>query len=221
MIIAKINYNGLLFQGSQYQKNKRTIQNILTNFFKCDTHFFSRTDKFVSAIDQLVVLKSKYINKKRIEEFNISHQDIKITSFTEDNINLSNIINRKYKYFIKFQNDIFKPLASFVYTKQKDIFIKKLRIKLYNFQGFRDFSKFSFKNEVFTTKRILFFTQVIKTNNGCVIELIGNGFLRRMIRHLISFCVNKIQKQDKYLISPNGLFFYGIGLDKEVDWKTI
>jgi tRNA pseudouridine(38-40) synthase len=236
MLLVKITYSGLFFNGSQIQKDlkiknsTRTVQGILEKFFNCKISLFSRTDRYVSAKEQLIIIHNKNINIDWLKKFNNFIYDIKIIAYSNTTLNpLKLILSREYNYFITYSkhniNNIYNMSFINISNIKKDIIKEEIRIELKNFIGLYDFKKWSTKTDKLNTYRIIFDTNIKSINNGFVIFIRGNGFLRKMVRNIVSYCIFKVLKKYNYTLlnslTPYGLYLTKINLSKKIPWIKI
>jgi len=197
-----ISYNGKNYFGWQKQKDKKTIQqtieDALKQIFKIDKITLigaSRTDAGAHAYHQIA-------NFKVSEKFNISSKvllkqlnnllpsDIRINSVEEVAENFHSrydAIKREYRYYVyneKILSPFFKDFTYF-YPYKIDFKLLKKTVKFlkgeHNFIYFANISKSSIKNTVRKIYKFHFY----KKENIVTFVIIGNGFLKGMIRNII------------------------------------
>lgn len=182
---------------------------VLSAFFSCKVTFFSRTDTGVSASEQVALLHSKSISECWLRSFNDCYNDIQVTAFVDGMIDAGSILSRMYTYCISTKSkDVFDPYCLYVSlhrTISPSCLANLLGINLLRFRGYQDFSNFCFKPTVRTRQRIIYDTEVQCTAERIVITIVGNGFLRRMVRHIISSSLHAVAPQKNYLVPPEPL----------------
>ena len=232
-----ISYDGSNFHGFQIQKDKKTIQGefqkaleIFTNDY--ELNYSGRTDAGVHAKAQILSVKTYLnINNKIINSMNnILGDEITINSFkaTTNSFHARyDAIHRTYKYFVsdKKQNYPYLKRQSYLYSKELDI--KKLNEVSNLFLGEHNFSAFSKTTTNQNPNREIYKSQWTKKRDYFEYTVVGNSFLRNMIRNLVGAqiayfeniisykeIVNNLDKPIKqrvnHIAPPHGLVLWNV-----------
>jgi tRNA pseudouridine38-40 synthase len=213
-----ISYDGSNFHGFQIQKDKKTIQGEFQKALEIFTddyelNYSGRTDAGVHAKAQILSVKTHLkFNHKIINSMNkILGDEISINSFKPTTNSFHpryDAIQRTYKYFVSDnkQNYPYLKGQSFLYSKELDI--KKLNEVSNLFLGEHNFSAFSKTTTNQNPNREIFKSQWAKKRDYFEYTVIGNSFLRNMVRNLvgaqIAYIESKISYNEiiKYLDNP-------------------
>ena len=232
-----ISYDGTDFHGFQIQKDKITVQEkfqksleVFTNDY--ELNYSGRTDAGVHAKSQILSIKTNLnINHKIINSMNkLLGHDISINSFkvVKDNFHARyDAVQRTYKYFVSDnkQNYPYLKRQTFLYPKELDI--KKLNKVSKMFLGEHNFSSYSKTATNQNPRRQIYKSQWTKNRDYFEYTVIGNSFLRNMVRNMvgaqIAFSENKISYQEliqklnnptkqrvNYISPPNGLILWNV-----------
>jgi tRNA pseudouridine38-40 synthase len=204
---ATVSYQGTNFQGWQSQKHQNTIQDciesILYKIFKFKQKIIgaSRTDSGVHAYGQVFCFHAPSI---KIEQLNLI-----FNNSLPDFILIRNIIEieksfhprflakkKVYQYLIT-NNKLLPHLNAFILTYKKIIDIKKLNECLNLFIGTHDFKSFSKYDYEKNSIRTIYEFNIDKKNEIYIISIVGNGFLRYMIRKLLGAAISYATKTIK------------------------
>ena len=226
-----ISYNGSCFNGLNKQLNtsntiietlETKLKNIFSNF---KLKFFSRTDKFVHALEQKILLTTEkdfnHLLIKKILNNSLKYISVDKVKKIERELYFKDIKYRTYIY--KFKKKL-TPFDYFYFTEYKRINLNFLEENLKLFIGKYDFKYFS-KTKIDTTKTIYILKLIIINKNEFHILIKGSGFTRHMIRRILSTVLSiKTKKEQSILkecltktkniyntftinkISPNGLY---------------
>lgn len=193
-------YDGSFFCGYAKQKGdvltiQQEIEEKLSIIFSSNINVVAsgRTDKYVHALDQTISFKSKTeINPENIKKFlnsNLKNIYIKHIEIKNDNFNARfSIKSKTYMYVINTgEFDLFRQ--RYEYQLNEEINIHKSKEILDLFVGeknFLSFSTSSLENTIRKINRI----KIIKKNKKIYIFINGNGFLRNMVRMIVSTIIN-------------------------------
>jgi tRNA pseudouridine38-40 synthase len=195
-------YDGTRFDGWQSQKNKNGVYDVLkasiekTFNTKIELEGASRTDSGVHSIGQCIKIQMpQYIDCvdriRKIINDNLP-QDICITKLNKCKESFSpryNAIRKTYVYRLSFQ----KPMpsdASFTLYYPYKCNIAKVKKVLKVFIGRHNFKSFCTKPEKKDTIREIECAYVkIKNKDSIEIYLVGQSFLRYMVRRLIGAAI--------------------------------
>ncbi|MGL4617330.1 MAG: tRNA pseudouridine(38-40) synthase TruA [Mycoplasmoidaceae bacterium] len=195
--LVNISYDGSNYYGWSKQKKEKTIQDhlekVLSKIFKEKILIYcsGRTDKGVHALNQYFHFDSKllidpiklaFILNKFIND-DLYIKKIKIVS--EKFHSRYSIKNKTYLYIINTsKKNPFMCNQELQYNRE--INIDKLQIILNTFLGKHNFLSFSTSILKNTTRRINWI-KVSKVNDKVKIKINGDGFLRYMVRMIISY----------------------------------
>ena len=190
-----VEYNGSNFYGWSRQKGLKTIQETIEQTLSLCLneniviHASGRTDKYVHAINQVFHFDSSIeINNFMINNINNYFKDkilIKSIQKVNDKFHARFDVKVKtYMYKINIGNkNIFESDTCLQYNKKIDL--KKIK-KLKNiFVGEHNFLSFS-TSEKENTIRNIYDIRFKKQKNYIYIFISGNGFLRNMVRMIVS-----------------------------------
>lgn len=234
-IALRLEYDGSSFAGYQIQPDKRTVQGILEESLqklfkkKIKTSCSGRTDRGVHALNQVVNFKVKsFLDLNKIKNFlnKMFPDDIKLKSieYASDSFHSRvSALSRVYKYRISFQEKSTFNARYFAFCK--DLKIEEFKREMKKFVGKHNFKYFSTRipkghPEVKEIYEISF-----SEREYFEITIIGNSFLRGMIRIMIGTALavieNKLprdfisealkdpdKKERKIKAPPSGLYFY-------------
>ena len=231
-----IQYDGTNYYGWQIQPDKITVQGVLKKNIELILQESiiltgaSRTDKGVHARGQVASFFSKSsLPPKQIEKKlnQLIPDDIRITSvkiIDKDFNARKSVKKKKYRYFI-YHNSINSPFYknySWHVEKKIDInILNKASEQLIGIKNFYSFTGAKACNKTYTREINEAFW--IKKNNFYIFTIVGNGFLKNMIRKIvgsliaincnieksdfISYLINvRDRKKGKYMAPPEGLF---------------
>ena len=207
-IFAKVSYFGKNYHGWQIQPNgnsvEEEIEKVLSKILNNETKIFAagRTDAGVHAKGQTFHFETKDdvdVNKLRYSLNQLLPDDIHIDllSPVDDDFHARfSAIGKHYQYIInRGEKDPFIKDISWYYPYPFDV--NKFKEALDMFIGEHNFSNFTSKEEdEGNFVRIIESIDVGIKGNLVVIDLVGNGFMRYMIRDIIgtaiAYASNKI-----------------------------
>lgn len=237
-----ISYDGTGYLGWAKQPNKNTIADTLHKTF---VHAFgkqpylvgaSRTDAGVHALGQVMLLKTDL--KLSAQEImfawsNVLPESIVIRSLEPSEPSFHpyyNVQSKTYWYHV-FPNRPLPFVTRYGWYYQWPIDIQKLKQSLKVFEGTHDFRSFCRGWEREDTVRTIDSATVTYSKRFCAyrIEVIGQKFLRHMIRRIVGACIKvaatpelscdtlrkALAQKDPQQVLPNapakGLLLYKIG----------
>ncbi len=252
----KVQYDGTNYAGFQYQKDAPTIQaeinRALSEIFdgKISTKGSSRTDTGVHARTQWVkiTLDSVIDEEHFLEKINtLLPKDIRCLEIFKSNFEYNPILNvamKEYRYFFTNIKNPQNLNRRFIANISNELDFDLMKAGLVKIKGTHDFKNFtSTGSNVESTIRTIFKAELSLVNLSQVFEkdslfysnedcyqLIfeGDGFLKQMIRHLVSglwsvgtkkFTLDefeevlsgeKLVKNSWKVAPPNGLILYKI-----------
>lgn len=221
-----LEYNGKNFFGSQIQGNLRTVEKVLRDSLdnlltkKYNVYFSSRTDAGVSALCNVVKLEcSEKLNTKLfLEKLNyILPEDLQITKIEKVKKNFD-VRHPKYKvYQYTIYNSLNKPTLykEYVWWIKEEISYSKLKEVAKFFSSIRNFDFATLKEVTDTKKNTTCNIKIVvkKFHKFLILKFIGDRFLYRLIRNLVSlmvdFAIGKITLKNLKMIVKNWKWFKG------------
>lgn len=197
-----LEYNGKNFYGSQIQKNLRTVEKVLRdtldNFLESyKLTLASRTDAGVHALGNVAKLEvyKKLEIKDFLEKLNYFLPDdlqvVKIVK-AKKNFDVRKVKYKVYQYFI--YNSVKKPtlFEEYVWWVKDRISYKLLKKVIKFFSSIKDFDFATLKEVVDSRKNLSckIKIKVKKFQKFFVLTFIGNRFLYKLIRNLVSLIVD-------------------------------
>ncbi|ACI59955.1 tRNA pseudouridine(38-40) synthase TruA [Ureaplasma urealyticum] len=198
-----IRYDGSLFYGWAKQPQKRTVQEHLETVFKTifkinDIKIIGsgRTDRGVHAYEQVFSVNHHQLNyepqviyQALCSQIDPDVQILKVQSVHDTFHAQHDAISKTYQYIINdYEFDLFKHnYEYFIHQKIND---QKLLEALELFVGEYDFKSFSTSELPLTTRKINWVK--ITRNTRLEIYINGNGFLKNMVRMIISACIDYV-----------------------------
>lgn len=204
---ATISYQGTYYDGWQSQPNKRGIQDIieavLYKIFRQRQRITgaSRTDAGVHAFGQVFTFYAPSIipAPKLQEMINGSLPD---TLLIRELVPVPESFHPRFMAKKKIYQYIISPYKTipsinfFIHHEKKDFDPFLLKEALLIFIGKHDFRSFAFESKEKNTIRTIYDIDIKEYNNLYIITIVGNGFLRYMIRRLLGGALYASQKKD-------------------------
>lgn len=191
-------YDGSNFHGFQVQKQQRTVQGEIS---KVISHIInedvlvqgaSRTDGGVHALEQVVHFDTSiHLEPKKWLEI-MNHQcpkdiSIKNVQFVHPLFHSRYDVYQK-KYIYKIYMGDYDPFLANYHHFETELDIFKMKSALKALEGTHDFSSFT-KVQDGDMIRTIYHTDIYKDDDLLTIELIGNGFLRYMVRIIVAYLI--------------------------------
>ncbi len=191
-----VSYDGSKFHGFQVQNKERTVQGEIQkalekiNEEEVIIHASGRTDAKVHGVHQVF----HFDTKKKLPEIQwkraINHfmpNDIYILDakyVDEEFHSRYSAIKKEYRYLLSTKE--YNPFeTNYIYQYERELNIELMQEAAQIFLGEHDFASFCSYDQYGNTIRTLY-TFDIKEDNGIItFKLIGNGFRRYMVRHLV------------------------------------
>ncbi|MGC8764573.1 MAG: tRNA pseudouridine(38-40) synthase TruA [Brevinematia bacterium] len=208
-ILLQLAYDGKNYNGWQKQKNAKSIQAVIENALSeilgerviligagrtdAKAHAINYTANFHTHNFSIPAEKFKHILNSKLppDIFVIDSREVSHTFHSRFSAKA-----REYVYIVLNSPSILPHLRDYVYNLPERINIEKLREITNMFTGRHNFKNFSigYENEDKNLERIIYYFRVGEVfflNQRLIIFFIkGNGFLKGMIRCLISVCLN-------------------------------
>ena len=211
--LINFSYDGSKFYGFQRQNDLKTVQGIIEksltklNEKEVIIHASGRTDKGVHAINQYAHFdlnkKVKLYNLKKYLNSNFNGE-IYIKSIKEASNSFHaryNVKNKTYSYYINMGE--FNPIKKdYIYQLCKKLDVNKMKNASKRIIGKHDFRSFATdSNDKDNTIREIYDIKFEEKNNILKITFTGNGFLRKMVRNIVSILIDigLDKKQKTYL----------------------
>lgn len=206
---AVVSYQGTYFDGWQSQPHKKTIQDTIESalykLFSCKQKIIgaSRTDAGVHAFGQVFTFLApiQISEEKLINLLNNNLIDtiyIRKIEKTSENFHPRFQAKKKiYQYCIS-EKKMSPEKSFFIYCSGCELDINSFQqlsnlfIGTYNFKFF---SKIEKKSTIINTFRTIYAIDISLLNNVYIITIVGNGFLRYMIRKVLGFILHESKKK--------------------------
>jgi tRNA pseudouridine38-40 synthase len=191
-----VSYDGSRFHGFQVQNNFRTVQGEIQKALKkineedVIIHASGRTDAKVHAVHQVFHFDTKKDLPAQQWKRAINHfmpNDIYILDaqyVDEDFHSRYSAIKKEYRYYLNMNEyDPFQTNYIYQYGRPLDIDAMKKTAQI--FLGEHNFASFCTYDQYGNTIRTLYSFDVEEKDGIVTFTLIGNGFRRYMVRHLV------------------------------------
>lgn len=209
-LLMIVGYNGANYYGYQRQETVPTIQGTIETALKealeesIEVYASGRTDKGVHAYHQPIHFDTKtHIPTTKLKKIINAFlpNDIYLYAISDVSSDFHaryDVIKKEYVY--KINTNPFDPVLSRLYW-----FVEPFNIELFNESlkqvvGTHDFYAFSKRPKNEHTTRTIEQVDVKEASGIITISITGNGFLRYMVRNIISACVLIASKQVDFTI---------------------
>ncbi len=191
-----VTYDGSQFHGFQIQNKQRTVQGEIQKALKkineedVVIHASGRTDAKVHAVHQVFHFDTKKQLpenqwKRAINHFmpnDIYILDVKYVD--EDFHSRYSVKKKEYRYYLSMNEyNPFETNYIFQYGRQLDIQLMQKASSI--FLGEHDFASYCSYDQYGNTIRTLYSFDIEEENGIVTFTLVGNGFRRYMVRHLV------------------------------------
>ncbi len=215
-----VSYDGSQFHGFQIQNKQRTVQGEIQKALKkineVDTviHASGRTDAKVHARHQVFHFDThKNLPeeqwKRAINHFMPNDIYVLDAKYVDENFHSRYTAKRKeYRYLLSTNEyNPFQTDYIYQYGRSLDIELMKAASKI--FLGEHNFASYCSYDQYGNTIRTLYKFDIIEENGIITFQLIGNGFRRYMVRHLVGGLIQvgakRITKERlKEMLDSNG-----------------
>lgn len=199
--LMTFSYDGSCFHGYERQKKLDTVQGLIekvltsvNNGISVTIQSSGRTDALVHALNQkahfdLSVNVNLYSLKKHLNKKFEGKIYVKNIEIVDDHFHARyDVKSKKYVYYINtLEFNPFRRNYELQYCKKLDLI--KMRNALNYFVGEHDFRSFCKGSKENCVRNI--YSASINENNGIVsIEFLGNGFLRAMVRNIVTVLID-------------------------------
>lgn len=191
-----VSYDGSRFHGWQVQNKERTVQGEIQKALKkinqTETiiHASGRTDAKVHGVHQVFHFDTEKQLPQEQWKRAINHfmpNDIYIlkTEYVDETFHARySAIKKEYRYQLSTKE--YNPFeTNYIYQYGKQLDIEAMQEAANLFIGEHDFASFCTYDQYGNTIRTLYSFQIQETNGIITFTLIGNGFRRYMVRHLV------------------------------------
>ena len=238
--LMTFSYDGTNYNGYQKQPNLVTIQSVIEEALtkinsnkNVSLHASGRTDSGVHALNQ----KAHFDLDNNIDAFKIKHslnsllpKDIYVKDLKEVNDDFHarfDVVKKEYIYKINLGE--YNPIdVNYIYQYNNFLDIERMKKALNYLEGEHDFSSFTkMVDEKETYVRTVYTTRISIDNDIITIKLIGNGFLRYMVRNMVGLLIEvgsnkkepeevlrlfevKDRKEAGKTAPPNGLYLNNV-----------
>lgn len=234
--LIRVSYDGSNYYGSQYQVDKPSIEGAIRDSLEKYFHMkipltiSSRTDRGVHSLDHPMLIKLPIeidILKTRRNLNWCLPSDIQINSIIEVDKKFHPRFNSKektYRYVISQEINVFN--SRYVTYYRNEIDVEKLKEIKDLYIGRHDYFNFTSKNKKEDYVREVTSIDIIQENDQVIFYISGKGFLRFMIRNIISsfleYNEDKLTKEKLLLVidrkidytfsksDPNGLTLFKV-----------
>lgn len=191
-----VSYDGSKFHGFQIQDKQRTVQGEIQKALKkineedIIIHASGRTDAKVHAIHQVFHFDTKKNLPEQQWKRAINHfmpNDIYILSakYVDENFHSRyTAIKKEYRYYLSMNEySPFETNYIFQYGRQLNIGLMKEAAEI--FLGEHNFASFCSYDQYGNTIRTLYSLDIQEKDGIVTFILVGNGFRRYMVRHIV------------------------------------
>lgn len=234
-----VSYDGTRFYGFQIQKKLRTvqgeIQKAIHNICKDEDiviHASGRTDAKVHGRHQVFHFDTQREMPEKQWKRAINHflpNDVYIIdSFLVDDRFHSRYSATKKEYHYKLNIKEYSPFdTNYIYQYNRPLDIEAMKEAAQIFIGEHDFASYCTYDQYGNTIRTLYQLTIEEDNGIITFKLVGNGFRRYMVRHIVGGLIqvgakriskDKLkelldscgQKKCLYKAKPQGLYLYEV-----------
>ena len=195
-IKCEVAYDGSKFYGFQVQNKYRTVQGEIQKALKniCQEeiiiHGSGRTDAKVHGTKQIFHFDTKKEMPETQWQRAINHflpNDIYIISSVNVNEEFHSrysAIKKEYRYLLSMNQ--YSPFeTNYIYQYNRPLDVEKMQEAAKIFIGEHDFASYCSYDQYGNTIRTLYQFDVLNNNGIITFKLVGNGFRRYMVRHLV------------------------------------
>lgn len=191
-----VSYDGSKFHGFQVQDKERTVQGEIQKALKkinekeVIIHASGRTDAKVHAVHQVFHFDTQKELpaqqwKRAINHFMPNDIYILDACYVDDNFH-SRYSAIKKEYHYKLSTNEYSPFeTNYIFQYGRELDIDLMRDAAQVFIGEHNFASFCSYDQYGNTIRTLYSFDIFEENGIITFVLIGNGFRRYMVRHLV------------------------------------
>lgn len=191
-----VSYDGSQFHGFQIQNHQRTVQGEIQKALKkineedVIIHASGRTDAKVHGVHQVFHFDTKKELPEEQWKRAINHfmpNDIYIIEakyVDEEFHSRYSAVKKEYKYYLSMNE--YNPFQTdYIYQYGRMLDIERMKDAAKIFLGEHDFASYCSYDQYGNTIRILYTLNIEEKNGIVTFQLIGNGFRRYMVRHIV------------------------------------
>lgn len=199
-IKCKVSYDGSKFYGFQVQNKERTIQGEIQKALKniCQEdiiiHASGRTDAKVHAKEQVFHFDTKKEMTNDKWKMAINHflpNDIHILSCEEVDDEFHSrysAVQKEYRYYLSMNE--YSPFeTNYIYQYNRELDVNLMQEAANIFIGEHDFASYCSFDQYGNTIRTIYSFKVTEKNGIVEFSVVGNGFRRYMVRHLVGVLI--------------------------------
>ena len=207
---ATVSYNGQNYYGYQRQLNQVTIQGTIEEALlkalqeKIEIHASGRTDRGVHAIGQVIHFDttSRIPVEKLLHIIN-AHLPLDIRFLNIKQVSKAfharyDVVGKEYIYKININK--YNPIDSGLYWYIDPFNIALFKSEINKVIGEHDFFAFCKRPTTSNTTRTINTIDVVENDGILTVSIMGNGFLRHMVRFIVGACVMIASKKVSYTI---------------------
>lgn len=215
-----VSYDGSQFHGFQIQNKQRTVQGEIQKALKkineVDTviHASGRTDAKVHARHQVFHFDThKNLPeeqwKRAINHFMPNDIYVLDAKYVDENFHSRYTAKKKEYHYLLSTNEYNPFQTDYIYQYGRPLDIELMKEASKIFLGEHNFASYCSYDQYGNTIRTLYKFDIIEENGIITFQLIGNGFRRYMVRHLVGGLIqvgaNRITKERlKEMLDSNG-----------------
>jgi len=191
-----VSYDGSKFHGFQIQNNQRTVQGEIQkalekiNEKEIIIHASGRTDAKVHAVKQVFHFDTEKNLPEQQWKRAINHfmpNDIYIleAKYVDENFHSRySAVRKEYRYLLSMNE--YSPFEThYIFQYGRSLDIELMRDAAQIFLGEHNFASFCSYDQYGNTIRILYSFEITEKQGIVTFQLIGNGFRRYMVRHIV------------------------------------
>jgi tRNA pseudouridine38-40 synthase len=206
-----VSYDGSHFHGFQVQNKERTVQGEIQKALKkinekeVIIHASGRTDAKVHAIHQVFHFDTEKALpaqqwKRAINHFMPNDIYILDAQYVDDEFHSRySAVKKEYRYYLSMNE--YSPFeTNYIYQYGRMLDVPLMQDAANIFLGEHDFASFCSYDQYGNTIRTLYSFNIMEKDGKIIFQLIGNGFRRYMVRHLVGGIIqvgaHRIVKED-------------------------
>ena len=191
-----VSYDGSQFHGFQIQNHQRTVQGEIQKALRkineedVIIHASGRTDAKVHGVHQVFHFDTKKELPEEQWKRAINHfmpNDIYIIEakyVDEEFHSRYSAVKKEYKYYLSMNE--YNPFQTdYIYQYGRVLDIEQMKDAAKIFLGEHDFASYCSYDQYGNTIRTLYTLNIEEKNGIVTFQLIGNGFRRYMVRHIV------------------------------------
>lgn len=238
-----VSYDGSQFHGFQVQNNQRTVQGEIQKALKkinekeTIIHASGRTDAKVHAHHQVFHFDTEKDLpvaqwKRAINHFMPNDIYIIDAKYVDDDFHSRYSAQKKEYHYLLSTNEYNPFETDYIYQYGRPLDVRKMQEAAKIFIGEHNFASYCCYDQYGNTIRTLYEFQITEENGIIKFKLIGNGFRRYMVRHLVGGLIqvgaNRItkerlkemldscgEKKCLFKAKPQGLYLHEVYYEKD------